>query len=63
MGYNLLPPKFTMSHQKLYETLLGKTQDRRNFQHKILSYKILNKLDERKTGGAHKAPYLYEFNL
>ncbi|WP_159517534.1 NUDIX hydrolase [Sunxiuqinia indica] len=64
IGYNLLPPKFTMPQlQKLYETLLGKTLDRRNFQRKILSYKILNKLDERKTGGAHKAPYLYEFNL
>ncbi|HDR52748.1 MAG TPA: NUDIX hydrolase [Mariniphaga anaerophila] len=64
IGYNLLPEKFTMPElQKLYETLLGKKLDRRNFQRKILSYKILNKLDERKQGGAYKAPYLYEFNL
>lgn len=64
IGYNLLPDKFTMPElQKLYETILGKTLDRRNFQRKILSYKILNKLDERKTGGAYKAPYLYEFNM
>jgi len=64
IGYNLLPEKFTMPElQKLYETILGKNLDRRNFQRKILSWKILNKLDERKTGGAYKAPYLYEFNL
>ncbi len=64
IGYNLLPEKFTMPElQKLYETILGKELDRRNFQRKILSYKILNKLDERKKGGAYKSPYLYEFNL
>jgi ADP-ribose pyrophosphatase YjhB (NUDIX family) len=64
VGLNLLPEKFTMPElQKLYETILGKPLDRRNFQRKILSYKILNKLDERKKGGAYKAPFLYEFNI
>jgi ADP-ribose pyrophosphatase YjhB (NUDIX family) len=64
IGYNLLPDKFTMPElQKLYETILGKNLDRRNFQRKILSYKILNKLEERKTGGAYKAPFLYEFDI
>ncbi|QIA09939.1 NUDIX hydrolase [Draconibacterium halophilum] len=62
IGLKLLPRKFTMPQlQKLYETILGRELDRRNFQRKILSYKILNKLNERKTGGAHKAPFLYEF--
>jgi len=64
IGYNLLPEKFTMPEfQKLYEAILGKSLDRRNFQRKILSYNILNKLDERKEGGAYKAPFLYEFNV
>jgi 8-oxo-dGTP diphosphatase len=64
VGYNLLPDKFTMPElQKLYETILGKELDRRNFQRKMLSYDILTRLEERKTGGAHKAPFLYEFNL
>ena len=64
IGYNLLPDKFTMPElQKLYETILGKELDRRNFQRKMLSYNILTRLEERKTGGAHKAPFLYEFNL
>lgn len=64
IGYNLLPDKFTMPElQKLYETILDKKLDRRNFQRRILSFKILNKLPERKTGGAHKSPFLYEFNI
>ncbi|WP_089684148.1 NUDIX hydrolase [Catalinimonas alkaloidigena] len=64
IGYNLLPEKFTMPElQKLYETILGKTLDRRNFQRKMLAYGILERLNERRSGGAHKAPYLYRFDL
>jgi len=64
VGYNLLPKKFTMPQlQKLYETILDKKLDRRNFQRKIFSYKILKRLNEVKRGGAHKAPYLYTFHL
>ena len=64
IGFNLLPKKFTMPQlQKLYETILDKQLDRRNFQRRILSFKILNKLEERKTGVAHKAPFLYSFHL
>lgn len=64
VGYNLLPRKFTMPElQKLYEAILGKALDRRNFQRKILSYGILRQLNEKRTGGAHKAPYLYSFDL
>ncbi len=64
IGYNLLTKKFTMPElQRLYETILDRPLDRRNFQRKILSYDILNRLDEKRQGVAHKAPYLYEFNL
>ena len=64
IGYNLLPDEFTMPElQKLYETILGKNLDRRNFQRKMLSFNILNKLETRKKGGAYKSPFLYEFNL
>lgn len=63
IGYNLLPEKFTMPElQKLYETILDKQLDRRNFQRKMLGYGILTKLEERKSGVAHKAPYLYSFD-
>jgi ADP-ribose pyrophosphatase YjhB (NUDIX family) len=63
IGYNLLPEKFTMPElQKLYETILNKKIDRRNFQKKIVSLKIVVKLKELKTGGAHKSPFLYKFD-
>jgi ADP-ribose pyrophosphatase YjhB (NUDIX family) len=64
IGYNLLPEKFTMPElQKLYETILDKKLDRRNFQRKILGFGILRRLKETKKGVAHKAPYLYSFDL
>jgi ADP-ribose pyrophosphatase YjhB (NUDIX family) len=64
IGYSLLPRKFTMPElQKLYETILGRKLDRRNFQRKILSYGILRSLDEKRKGVAHKAPYLYSFDV
>jgi 8-oxo-dGTP diphosphatase len=63
IGKDLLSEKFTMPElQKLYETILGKNIDRRNFQKKILSLGILDRLKELKTGGAHKSPFLYRFN-
>jgi ADP-ribose pyrophosphatase YjhB (NUDIX family) len=63
IGKNLLPKKFTMPElQKLYETILNEKLDRRNFQRKLLSFGILNRLNETKKGGAHKAAYLYTFN-
>ena len=63
LGLNLLPEKFTMPElQRLYETLLGQPLDRRNFQKRMLAYDFLQRLDERRTGGAYKAPYLYRFD-
>ena len=63
VGKDLLTQKFTMPElQTLYETILGKELDRRNFQKKMLSLGILERLKERKQGGAHKAPYLYRFD-
>jgi 8-oxo-dGTP diphosphatase len=64
VGYNLLPKKFTMPQlQKLYETILGNKLDRRNFQRKIIATGVLIRLNEQKTGVAHKAPYYYKFDL
>ncbi|TSD67424.1 NUDIX domain-containing protein [Inquilinus sp. KBS0705] len=64
IGYNLMPKEFTMPElQKLYETILDQKLDRRNFQRRMLGFGILNKLAQTRKGGAHKAPYLYSFNL
>jgi len=64
IGYNLLPEKFTMPEiQRLYETILDRKLDRRNFQRRMIGFGILKKLKEVKKGVAHKAPFLYIFDL
>lgn len=58
----LLSKTFTMADlQKLYETILGQKLRRSSFQRKMLSLDILERLDKQYNGGAHKAPYLYQF--
>lgn len=62
IGFNLLPEVFTMNDlQNLYETILDKKLLRTNFQRKMLSLGILERLDKKMTGAANKAPYLYRF--
>jgi ADP-ribose pyrophosphatase YjhB (NUDIX family) len=64
LGMNLLPKKFTMTElRRLYETILGKPIDRRNFEKKILKMGIVDRLNEVKTDVAYKAPLLYRFNV
>ncbi|CAH0996112.1 hypothetical protein EMA8858_02242 [Emticicia aquatica] len=62
VGFNLLPTTFTMNEiQNLYETILGEKLVRSNFQRKILSLGILERIEKKMTGAANKAPYLYRF--
>jgi len=62
VGYNLLPDKFTLPElQRLYETILGRPLDPRNFHKKMMGLNILERLEERRRGGAYKSPYLYRF--
>lgn len=63
IGFELLPRKFTLRQlQDLYETILERQLDRRNFRKKILSMDILEELDEVQEGVAHRAARLYRFN-
>lgn len=63
IGYNLLPQKFTLPEiHDLYETILEKTLDRRNFPKKLISLGIIKKLDEQRKIGPHRSPYLYRFD-
>lgn len=63
IGIKLLPEKFTLPElQGLYETILEKKLDRRNFQKKIMGLNILIKLEERKSIGPHRSPVLYKFD-
>lgn len=63
IGFQLLDEKFTMAElQCIYEAILGVHFDRRNFQKKMMSLGYLIQLDEKRTGGAHRAPTLFQFN-
>jgi len=60
----LLPDKFTLNEiHKLFQTILNTELDRRNFHKLITSYDFLIKLNEKRTGVANKAPYLYRFDF
>jgi 8-oxo-dGTP diphosphatase len=59
---NLLPEIFTMRElQSLHETVYGKKLLRANFQRKMLGMGILERMEKKFSGRAHKAPFLYRF--
>jgi 8-oxo-dGTP diphosphatase len=63
IGFELLPAKFTLRQlQHLYEVILDRPLDKRNFRKKILSMDILVELDEVETDVAHRAARLYKFD-
>jgi 8-oxo-dGTP diphosphatase len=62
-GFELLPEKFTLGHiQRLYEIILGKELDKRNFRKKILKEKLVSPTDQKQTGVLHKPAVLYKLN-
>jgi 8-oxo-dGTP diphosphatase len=64
IGHNLLPEKFTLPEvHALYEAILGRQFDRRNFRKKLLALGLIRQLEERRNIGPHRAPFLYDFNL
>lgn len=63
IGFELLPRKFTLSQlQRLYEVVLGRELDKRNFRRKILAMELLVALEETETEVAHRAARLYRFD-
>jgi 8-oxo-dGTP diphosphatase len=63
IGFELLPVKFTLPEiTSLYETILEKKLDSRNFSKKLLATGIITKLNERRYIGPHRSPFLYVFN-
>jgi 8-oxo-dGTP diphosphatase len=63
IGFELLPQKFTLSQlQRLYETILEKPLDKRNFRRKILGTSLLHETDEIEQDVAHRAARLYSFD-
>jgi 8-oxo-dGTP diphosphatase len=63
IGFELLPPKFTLSMlQRLYEKVLERPLDKRNFRKKVLAMGLLEELDEVEQDVAHRAARLYRFD-
>jgi 8-oxo-dGTP diphosphatase len=61
VGFQLLPRKFTLSElQSVYEAILGKRLDKRNFRRKITRLGILRPLRERRRTG-RKPAQLFRF--
>lgn len=63
VGKNFLPKKFTLKEIKqLYEVLSGKTLNATNFPNKLMKLNLIQKLEEKKSIGAHRSPAFYKFN-
>ena len=63
IGFELLPPKFTLSQlQHLYEAVLGTELDKRNFRKKVLSFGLLVPLKEIQMLVRHRPAQLFRFD-
>lgn len=63
IGFELLHQKFTLPQlQTLYEVILGKKLDKRNFRKKIMKMNLLRKLNEKDSNNKRRAAYLYKFD-
>jgi ADP-ribose pyrophosphatase YjhB (NUDIX family) len=62
VGFELLPRQFTLTDlQALYEAILERPLDKRNFRKKILSLGLLRSEGQKRTAGAHRPARLYSF--
>jgi 8-oxo-dGTP diphosphatase len=62
VGYELLQQRFTLSElQRVYEIILQRPIDKRNFRKKVLAQGQLRELDETRADGAHRPAKLYSF--
>jgi 8-oxo-dGTP diphosphatase len=63
IGFELLPPKFTLSQlQQLYQAVLGTELDKRNFRKKVLGFGLLVPLKETQMTGRHRPARLFGFD-
>ncbi len=63
VGFELLPPKFTLSQlQHVYEAVLGTPLDKRNFRKKVLGLNLLVPLNETQMAGRHRPAQLFRFD-
>lgn len=64
VGFHLLPEKFTLTEiQSLYEVILNKKMDTRNFRKKLAKMDLLIDSGEKQQNVAHRAAKLYQFDI
>jgi 8-oxo-dGTP diphosphatase len=68
IAYSVLPPEFRLSElQRVYEIILDKPLDKRNFRKKMLSLKdpqdrqLIKPTGDKEISGAHRPAMLYRF--
>jgi 8-oxo-dGTP diphosphatase len=62
VGFQLLPEKFTLSElQQVYEVILGRRLDKRNFRRKIALLKVVTPLKELRRQGVSRPARLFRF--
>lgn len=63
IGFELLPEKFALRQlQHLYEVILDRPLDKRNFRKKVLSMGIVKETNEIEKDVSHRAARLYRFD-
>jgi 8-oxo-dGTP diphosphatase len=63
VGFKLLPKKFTLTElQRVYEAILGKALDKRNFRRKVSLLGVLEALDEHRQDGIQRPAQLFSFS-
>jgi len=62
VAYSLMPEAFTLSElQGVYESIFGRSFDKRNFRRRMLSQEIIRPTGRTVSRGAHRPAELYEF--
>ena len=63
IGFQLLAQEFTLSElQDVYEAILNRPLDKRNFRKKLLLTRIVEPTTHTRMGGQHRPALLYRFN-
>jgi 8-oxo-dGTP diphosphatase len=64
IAYGLLPRAFTLSEmQSVYESIMGKSLDKRNFRKRILSLGLLRETGDMRRGEVSRPAKLYAFRI
>ncbi len=61
IAFHLLPTVFSMPElHQVFQTIQNRAMDRSRFQKKMFSYGVFQRLNNKRTGVAHRSPYLYK---